>query len=240
MRRGFFSARCAGLTGQQVMRSVSHDAGDSFKFSRCHVKDLLEHSRSINHCNTRRKTTVPKENHIHRGIQRYRFASRNWEPIQQATDAMLFLFSKRNSNICMIKKKTDRMQECDCRMSIMNKCWDKDEEKILRAPIRKTIIKTQAALSFMDLSRHSRSQTNSVAEAGAFFNTSSKNHCLCDVVSSHRHPLLTHELNYQSVEITWHSQAMFMPFKKQTTSNLKNKYGQRSCFKVYYKQLSVC
>lgn len=110
VRRGFFSAGCAGLTGQQVMRSVSHDEGDSFKFSRCHVKDLLEHSCSINHCNMRGKMTVPKENHIHRGIQHYRFASRNWESIQQATDAMLFLFSKRNSNICMIKKK--KQTEC--------------------------------------------------------------------------------------------------------------------------------
>lgn len=133
MRRGFFSAGCAGLKGQQVMRSVSHDEGDSFKSSRCHVKDLLEHSRSINHCNTRRKTTVPKENHIHRGIQRYRFASRNWESIQQATDAMLFLFSKRNSNICMIKKKKKNRQNAGMWLSHVN------HELMLRQGRRKNI-----------------------------------------------------------------------------------------------------
>ena len=58
--------------------------------------------------------------------------------------------------------------------------------------------------------------TSSATREGVLLNTSFKHHCLYN-----RHSLLTHFLKYHRVKNAHHSQVMFMPFKKQTTSNLK-------------------
>lgn len=57
-----------------------------------------------------------------------------------------------------------------------------------------------------------------------FFNPSLKHHCLYDMVSTHRHTLLTRAPKYQNIKTACHSQALCMPLKTQTASNLKNKY----------------